>query len=178
MPIDLPAIIRSIPDFATKTPAECREYLATETTVLKTARQNGNDIMKLLGVVPANTLASALQSQGLILAVNQLATEYGIDFGDQVTQNMLDTLGQNQSFAPYVAGLKALGQDTRTRWARLTDDDLPDLAEFETAHSAALLVEQKTAASEALRQLLTAINDRINDGTLTAEQIAAIQLPE
>ena len=178
MPIDLPAIIRSIPDFADKTPAECREYLGAETTVLKTARQNGNDIMKLLGVVPANTLASALQSQGLILVVNQLATEHGIDFGDQVTQNMLDTLGQNQSFAPYVDSLKALGQDTRTRWARLSDDDLPDLAEFETAHADALLVEQKTAASEALRQLLTAINDRINDGTLTAEQIAAIQLPE
>lgn len=178
MAYDLPALIRSIPDFSAKTPAECREYLGTGTTVLKTARQNGNDIMKLLGVVPANTLAAALQSQGLILVVNQLATEHGIDFGDQVTQNMLDTLGQNQAFAPYVAGLKALGQDTRTRWARLTDDDLPDLSEFESAHADALLVEQKTAASEALRELLTTINDRINAGTLTAEQIAAITIPE
>ena len=178
MAYDLPAIIRSIPDFADKTPTECREYLGTATTVLKTARYNANDLMILLGVQVANGLAAALETSGLKLVVASLATSNGIDFGHETTQSMLTALGQNQAFAPYVATLKAIGQDTRTRWTRLTDDDLPDVAEFETAHADALLVEQKTAAGEALRQLLTTINDRINAGTLTAEQIAAIQLPE
>lgn len=178
MPLDLPAIVRSVPDFSAKTPAECREYLGAETTALKTARYNANDLMILLGVQVANGLAAALEAAGLKLVVASLATSNGIDFGHETTQSMLTALGQNQAFAPYVATLKALGQDTSTRWARLTDDDLPDLSEFESAHADALLVEQKTAASEALRELLTTINDRINDGTLTAEQIAAIQLPE
>lgn len=184
MAFDLPSLIRSIPEFSAKTAAECRAYYAEAPTTLKTARYNGNDLMKLAAfgdnsVAVANALAAALQSAGYVLIVGQLTTESGIDFGDEKTQAMLTTLGQNQAFAPYVDSLKALGQDTRTRWAREgIVDDLPDLAEFEEAHVAALLVEQKTAASEALRQLLATINTRINDGTLTAEQIESITIPE
>ena len=183
MAYDLPALIRSIPGFAEKTPQECLEYFSEAQTTLKTARYNGNDLMKLEAfgdnsVTVANVLASALQSAGYVLIVGQLTTEAGIDFGDEKTQAMLTTLGQNQAFAPYVDSLKALGQDTRTRWAREgITDDLPDLAEFEEAHADALLVQQKTDAAEALRTLTQAINDRINAGTLTADQIATIQIP-
>lgn len=178
MAYDLPAIIRTIPDFATLTPTQCLEYLSSETTVLKTVRYNSNDMMKLLGVDLANSLASKLQELGYPLVVGQLCTERGIDFGDAVTQAMFDQLSSVVEFASYVATLKALGQDTRTRWARLSADTLPDVAEFETAHAEALLVEQKLAAGESLATLMQAINDRINAGTLTAAQIATITIPE
>lgn len=178
MAYDLPALIRSIPDFATKSAAECREYFSEAPTTLKTARFNANDLMILLGVQVANGLAAALEAAGLKLVVASLATSNGIDFGHETTQAMLTTLGQNQAFAPYVNSLKALGQDTRARWAREgITDDLPDLAEFETAHEAALLVQQKTDAQAALNTLVQSINDRINAGTLTADQIATIQIP-
>lgn len=140
MAYDLPSLIRSVPDFAKKTPAECRTYFAESFVTLRTARQNGNDIMKLLGVVPANMLAAALQTQGLVLVVGQLATEDGIDFGDTVTQGMLDTLGENETFAPYVSRLKALGQDTRTRWERAGGTgEIPSVEAIASAKATILL---------------------------------------
>lgn len=179
MAYDLPALVRSVPDFAEKTPAECRAWFAAAPVTLKTAMYNANDLMVLLTPQVACALANGLQSAGMGLVSQSLATTNGIDFGHQTTQDMLTTLGQNQAFAPYVDSLKSLGQDTRTRWAREgIAEDLPDLAEFEEAHSAALLVQQKLDAGTALRDLTTQINDRINAGTLTADQIAAIQLPQ
>jgi hypothetical protein len=179
MAYDLPSLIRSVPDFATKTAAECRAYFAEAPVTLKTARYNANDLMVLLTPQVACALANGLQSAGMGLVAQSLATTNGIDFGHETTQAMLTTLGQNPAFAPYVAELKALGKDTRTRWARegLTED-LPGLAEFETAHEEALLVQQKLDAQSAKLDLIAAIDQRINDGTMTAEKIFAIPLPQ
>lgn len=174
MAYDLPALIRSIPGFAEKTPQECLEYFSEAPTTLKTAMYNGNDLMKLEAfgdnsVTVANVLASALQSAGYVLIVGQLTTEAGIDFGDEKTQAMLTTLGQNKAFAPYVDSLKALGQDTRTRWARLSDEDLPDADAFETAYAAAELFERKQAASASLREWVAAAEAQINAGVPWSE---------
>lgn len=160
MAYDLPALIRQIPEFSAKTPEECREYFAEAPVTLKTARYNGNDLMKLEAfgnnsVTVANALASALQSAGYVLIVGQLTTESGIDFGDEKTQAMLTTLGQNQTFAPYVALLKALGQDTRTRWSRAGGSgELPSVEEIAAAKT---LIALQSAWATAMNEQFTAL---------------------
>ena len=165
----LPAIIRDIPAWESKTAAECREYLGVTTTVLRTNLQNANDLMLLLGVQVASGLASALSQAGLSLVVASLASSNGIDFGHQTTQDMLDALGENQAFAPYVAALKSLGQDTRTRWARLSEEDLPDADAFDEAYAAAELFTRKQAATASLREWVAAAEAQINAGVPWSE---------
>lgn len=168
-------LIRQFEGWENSDAAAIREWMAEQTTVLRTNRQNGNQLMKLLGTEVANGLAGALESAGLKLVVYSLATPDGIDFGDPETQRMLDVLGQNPAFAPVIGVLKGLGQDTRTRWARTYGDvDLPtveqvaEAVELAKANDAKLLVREWRNSV-----LLPAVDTAINEGK-TVEQIKEV----
>lgn len=183
MAYDLPAIIRSIPDFATKTPAECREYLGGNTTEPITTDYTVAMLEDALGTQATELVTATLRASAKLSARFEAAwiamSVGGIQLYTDERQDAIRQLAVAGNWGDALRDtVLALGQRPTTRWEILSDDDLPDLSEFETAHADALLVEQKTAAGEALRELLTTINDRINDGTLTAEQIASITIPE
>lgn len=159
-------LIRQFPGWEISDAATILAWMATETTELRSVRKNANELMKLLGTEVANGLAVALSNAGLPLVVGSLAQPTGIDFGDVETQRMLDILGQNPAFAPHVVALKALGQDTRTRWARSYPDlPLPTVEQV----TAAIVLAKTNDAKSLVREwrnsvLLPAVDTAINEG--------------
>lgn len=152
-------------------------WMAVETTELVTARRNANELMILLGTVTANQLAAALEAAGLKLVVYSLATPTGINFGDPETQQMLDTLAaQIPAFAEHAATLKAIGKDTRTRWARTYGDDpLPTVEDVAAAVDLAKLNDAKATVRQWRDSVLLPLVDAaINEGKSVAEIKAEI----
>lgn len=161
-------LIRQYDGWEDATAADLLAWMATETTEPKSFRQNGSQLMKLLKTEVACALAEALESAGMKLVVAQIATPDGIDFGDDETQRMLTKLGESsEAFAPYVGALKALGQDTRTRWARAYGDEpLPQEAAVALARQQMLCTDWRDAT------LLPLVNAAINSGK-TVDEIKA-----
>lgn len=136
----LPSLIRSIPDFSEKTPADCREYFAEETTTQNTHRWTFQELLDLpqFNNSEINELLKVAAEPFPLLEVMLLTG--GVDLS--VTRNRESLLVVRTvvpALATVIDRVLSLGQDTRTRWAREgITDDLPDLAEFETAHAEAM----------------------------------------
>lgn len=175
MSYDLPAIIRDIPSWESKSAAECREYLGETTTVMVHRTWTASDLASVFGVGPYNDFRKA--TQAWFPAMSDLLVS-GIDLGDDSEEGIRVGLGRVKSalvaaglstLASLVDDVLVLGQDTRTRWARLSDEDLPDADAFETAYAAAELFERKQAASASLREWVAAAEAQINAGVPWSE---------
>jgi len=168
-------LIRQFEGWEDSDAAVIREWMAEQTTELRSVRKNANELMILLGTKVANGLTSALNAAGLPLIPMALATPDGIDFGHPETQSALDELGAIPQFAPFVSTLKAIGQDTRTRWARFYGDaDLPTVEQIAEAVALAKSNDAKLLVREWRNTvLLPAVDTAINEGQ-TVEQIQEV----
>lgn len=168
-------LIRQFEDWEEASPESILAWMSETTTELRSVRKNANELMILLGTKVANGLTSALNAAGLPLIPMALATPDGIDFGHPETQSALDELGKIDQFKPFVATLKAIGQDIRTRWARTYGDvDLPTVEQVEEAVELAKVNDAKMLVREWRNTvLLQAVDTAINEGQ-TVDQIKEV----
>lgn len=174
---NLDTLIREYAGWQTAEPADIQTWLNEEITTIQTNYQNGKQLMKLLTTEVANALCNALEAAGLKLVVYSLASETGLNFGDEETQRMLDALGAGDpTFAPYVAGLKALGLYTATRWVRHSGPGevptLEQIAERVTIQNGEDLKRENRAWFTSVLEPL--VVSTINNGATLAELKTAI----
>lgn len=167
---NLDTLIPTIPDWETLTAEEILTWISEETTELRTNYKNANGLMKLLSTELACALSDALEAAGLKLVVYSLATEQGINFGDDETQRMLTALAADPAFAPHAETLKAIGKYTASRWVKHNGPgDIPSLEQV-TERLAMCKLEKMKRENAAWKNdvLDPLVRNAINEGkTLT-----------
>lgn len=172
---NLDTIIRDFEGWETANPEDILAWLSEEVTTSKTSRYNARQLMKLLTTEVACALSNALKEAGMELVIYQLASESGIDFGDEETQRMLTIIGQqNQSFAPFVETLKNLGTYTATRWNRHCGGELPTLEQIQERVNIQKIEDVKKVSRAWFNDVLQPlVINAINNGK-TIEEIKAL----
>lgn len=163
-------LIRQYDGWEDASAADLLAWMAEETTELVANQLKANQLRTLpeIGDAAVSALCNALEAAGKKDVVMTLCAGDGLNFGLPLLHERLDQLGQAlEAFAPYVGALKALGQDTRTRWARVYGDEpLPDESAVALARQQMLSTDWRDST------LLPLVDSAINAGK-SVEQIKA-----
>jgi len=174
MSYDLPAIIRDIPDWETKTAAECREYLSTEVSVPITTEYTVAMLEDHFGEQATSLITGTLRAAAKLDARLEAAwiamSVLGIQLATPERQEAIVKLAAAGQWPDDLRdAVLALGRRMETRWARLSDEDLPDADAFTAAYAAAELYERKQVATASLREWVAAAEAKINAGVSWSE---------
>lgn len=159
--------IKAIDNYKSMDPADIRVSFS-ELVLRPESFKTFRGVAKLLNnVVVAEQLVTAMRAFGLNASADSLCSDTGLDFGDPITQSMIDTLvaaDDADAFTPELGSLlKSFGQ--QTRWESLGGiGDVPTVQQIQAAIDADNAAENEEADSTSHEVLLSA--NRSHDGTL------------
>lgn len=116
-------IIRSLPNWTTKTAAELRFDLLAEVTKTDATLYTGKHVFNILGSVDsyrlvAGTIAAAAAQDPLVRDAQLWLGSTGLDFSSDSTQAMIDQLAVVGSWpAPIMTAIKRIGRPVVTKYA-------------------------------------------------------------
>ncbi len=174
MPIDLPAIVSTVPDWSRKTPTEIRAYLAGETTEPVTTDYTVAMLESALGTpatqLVTGTLRAAAKLDARLEAAWIAMSVQGIQLYTVERQDAIRQLAVAGNWTDSVRDqVLALGRRPTTRWALLSEDEIPSVEEFESAKSVALINEAKSETAGKIREWLEAAHSLSNAGVVWSE---------